>query len=213
MKNRLNYFKIFDKSLFSPVRISKLPLPLKKGGGEGFRHHGKSPSIPLFQRVEDEHRPNFKAHINNIGYNYFGPKEDFVNIYLSHSKARLALLLFLTAASAGRAADSSPPPEQKERAVAALEQAVRTDPNNAELWLHLGFAYRKLDRIDQAQNAFEKTAALDPRNQDALYMLGLIYEKKRQTQEALEAWKKYLAAAGDSEKRGVAEKHIHHLSQ
>ena len=102
---------------------------------------------------------------------------------------------------------------QKERAVSALEQDIKTDPNNAELWLHLGFAYCKLDNIDQAQNAFERAALLNPQAKDAYFMLGLIYESKHQKQEAEKAWKSYLAVEKDPEKRAVAEKHIHHLSQ
>jgi cytochrome c-type biogenesis protein CcmH/NrfG len=106
-----------------------------------------------------------------------------------------------------------PGPADKERTVTVLEQAVKTDPSNAELWVHLGFAHHKLGQTLQAQSAFEKARSLDPRNRDALFMLGLIYEKNRQTPEALQAWKEYLAAETDHVKRGIAEKHIHHLSQ
>ncbi len=103
--------------------------------------------------------------------------------------------------------------QDKERAVTALNEVIKKDPNNAELWLHLGFAYRKINKISQAQQAFEKTAELNPENQEALFMLGLIYEKNKQTQKALKAWKQYLSVSTDPEKRSLAEKHIHHLSQ
>lgn len=101
----------------------------------------------------------------------------------------------------------------KERAVAALETALKADPSNAELWIHLAFAQRKLDRLDAAQAAFEKAAGLKPDNEDALYMLGLIYEKKEMKADALRVWKKYLSVSTNPEKKSVAEKHIHHLSQ
>ncbi|MFA5975103.1 MAG: tetratricopeptide repeat protein [Elusimicrobiota bacterium] len=104
-------------------------------------------------------------------------------------------------------------PEQKERAVSALEQAVQTDSANDELWLHLGFAYRKVGQMDQAQKAFEKAAALNPRSQDASYMLGLIYESKHQDQDALRAWQQLLSSTNDPAKRETATNHIHHLSQ
>src|SRR5262249_22471652 len=121
------------------------------------------------------------------------------------------MLFFLTAAPLCLRADE--PGVQKEDAVQALERDVKSSPHNPELWLHLGFAYRKLDEVDKAENAFEKVIALDPQNRDALYMLGLIYEKKNQTEEALKVWKNYLAVEPDPAKRDVAEKHIHHLSQ
>ncbi len=125
-------------------------------------------------------------------------------------QARLGIGLMLLAAAGPRAAAEA---DQKERASAVLEQAVKTDPNNAELWVHLGFARRKMGQIDAAKDAFEKAAALDPKNQDALYMLGLIYEAKGQHPDALRVWKQYLPTATDPSKRAVAENHIHQLSQ
>ena len=99
------------------------------------------------------------------------------------------------------------------RAVAALQEDLKTDPNNAELWLHLGFAYRKLNQIEDAQHAFEKAAALSPTGaKDANFMLGLIYESKNMKAEALRAWQNYLTVEKDPERRQMAEKHIHHLS-
>ena len=46
--------------------------------------------------------------------------------------------------------------DNRQEAVSKLEQDVKSSPNNPELWLHLGFAYRKADQIDQAQSAFQK---------------------------------------------------------
>lgn len=123
------------------------------------------------------------------------------------------LLLSFFVAGGGVCADAPSPQAQKERAAATLEQDVKSDPQNAELWLHLGFAYRKLDQLDRAQGAFEKASSLAPQNQEALYMLGLIYEKEKRTGDALRVWKQYLAVVTDPEKRNVADTHIHHLSQ
>lgn len=133
--------------------------------------------------------------------------------HIFDSKTGFILLLTLALLSPGQAAVSSGPQGDNERAVAVLEQAAKADPNNAELWVHLGFAYRKGGQMDQSQGAFEKAVALNPRSRDALYMLGLIYEQKHQKQDALKVWNEYLQAENDAEKRNAAEKHIHHLSQ
>ncbi len=125
----------------------------------------------------------------------------------------LVLAAFLAFAVPARAANPASSTADRARAASALEDDLKTDPNNAELWLHLGFAYRKLDKIDKAQSAFEKVIALSPNNKDASFMLGLIYESKNMKPEAVKAWKSYLAAETDHEKREIAEKHIHHLSQ
>ena len=128
---------------------------------------------------------------------------------------RWSRCLFIVGLCAGsvRAAESTPSPDARVRAANTIEQAAQVDPANPELWLHLGFARQKLGDTDAAQQAFGKAAALDPKNLDALYMLGLIDEKKHQTQEAIRVWKQYLAASPRPEKRELAEKHIHQLSQ
>ncbi len=128
-----------------------------------------------------------------------------------YSCIALLTLLFLSVSPPGQTADIAGDP--RERAASALEQSLKTDPNNPELWVHLGFAYRKLGQIDQAQSAFEKATHLNPQNTEAFYMLGLIYESKHETQAAQKAWQSYLLAEKDVEKRAVAEKHLHHLSQ
>jgi cytochrome c-type biogenesis protein CcmH/NrfG len=127
--------------------------------------------------------------------------------------AGLALLGLLAGAVPGWSSENYPPGEPKERAIAALEEDLKTDPDNAELWLHLGFAYRKLENISQAQQAFEKVTALSPGEKSAYFMLGLIYESRRNAAAARSAWTTYLSLETDPEKRAVAVKHIHHLSQ
>ncbi len=101
----------------------------------------------------------------------------------------------------------------KQDAVTTLEQNVKANPSNPELWVHLGFAYRKVGDIDNAQNAFQKALTLEPNNRESLSMLALIYEKKQQKPAALQSWKSYLAIETDPSKREMAEKHIHQLSQ
>src|SRR5690349_5776924 len=79
--------------------------------------------------------------------------------------------------------------DSQQRAVEALQKAIQSDPQNAELWTHLGFAQRKLDQLDAAAVSFEKAVSLNPSSQESLYMLGLIYEKLKRPQEALRVWK------------------------
>ena len=92
-----------------------------------------------------------------------------------------------------------------------LEAAVQAHPQNAELYVHLGFAYRKLEKADDAQKAFEKAIEIDPKKAEAHYMLGLIYEKKNINDKALSAWKSCLSAAKDEGMKDTAQRHIHRL--
>lgn len=125
-------------------------------------------------------------------------------------------ILWLGAISAILFAPLSPlrgAPGDEQRTTQVLENAVKADPGNADLWLHLGFAYRKLSQLDSALTAFEKAASLNPQGTDARYMLGLIYESKQQTAAAEKYWKEYLAIERDPAKRQTAENHLHRLSQ
>lgn len=99
------------------------------------------------------------------------------------------------------------------RAKAAIEEAVKKDPANAELWLHLGFAFKKLDDADGAQKAFEKVVELNPKSASAHYMLGLIYEKKKMKEQAIAAWKACLANATEDSMKEIAQKHLGHLQK
>lgn len=101
----------------------------------------------------------------------------------------------------------------RERTVDVLEAALKTDPGNADLWIHLGFARRKLEQFEAAAQAFEKAVSLQPQSPEAWFMLGLIYEKLGRRGDALQAWQRFLPMAKDPEKRIVAESHIHQLSQ
>lgn len=103
--------------------------------------------------------------------------------------------------------------EPQERAITALEQDVHSDPNNSELWMHLGFAYRRAKQLDRAQEAFEKAVALNPRSVESLSMLGLIYESKHMDAAAEKAWQDYLAIETDPNRRAIAQKHIHRIEQ
>lgn len=99
------------------------------------------------------------------------------------------------------------------RAKQAIEEALKKDPLNSELWLHLGFACKKLQDVDGSQKAFEKTVELNPKSASAHYMLGLIYEKKKLKEKAIAAWKACLKHATEPQMKEIAEKHLHHLEK
>lgn len=114
--------------------------------------------------------------------------------------------------------DQPPPPpkplsrEELLRNAAALEEAVKKSPKDAELRVKLGFTYTHLDRTDDARREFETVVQLDPGKAIAHYMLGLIYEKKGLRAQARTAWKACLDNTGDPRMRDTAARHLHHLS-
>ncbi|MFA6435394.1 MAG: tetratricopeptide repeat protein [Elusimicrobiales bacterium] len=132
----------------------------------------------------------------------------------------LLLAVFLVAAAPGTRAwsdegrwDSGRPlstAELKTRA-AALEEAVKLEPADIELYIRLGFTYAKLEQADDAQKAFENAVRLDPKKAIAHYMLGLIYEKKGLKENAVAAWKACIENTAEPRLRETALKHLHHL--
>jgi len=48
------------------------------------------------------------------------------------------------------------------RMIAELEEAAKTDPGNADTWMHLGFAYKQMQRFGESAEALRKAIALRP---------------------------------------------------
>ncbi|MDE2292286.1 MAG: tetratricopeptide repeat protein [Elusimicrobia bacterium] len=96
-------------------------------------------------------------------------------------------------------------------AAGVLEQAVREHPKNSELYLHLGFIYKKLGRSEDAEKAFQSAVANDPHKAEGFFMLGLLYEKKGDRAKALAAWKSCAQYATEDGMKDTAQRHIHLL--
>jgi len=130
----------------------------------------------------------------------------------------LLLAVLLTAAipqalrAGGRwEADGQRGADELRKDAAALEEQVKLDPGNVELYIRLGFAYTKLENADGARKAFESAVRLDQKMAIVHYMLGLIYEKKGLRDKAIAAWKACLENAAEPRMRETAKKHLHHL--
>ena len=102
--------------------------------------------------------------------------------------------------------------EELKKDAADLEEAVKKQPDNAELYIKLGFTYTRLEKADDAQRAFENAARLAPAKAITHYMLGLIYEKKGLKDKAIASWTACLQYAVEPQMRETARKHLHHLS-
>ena len=102
--------------------------------------------------------------------------------------------------------------EELKKTAADLEEAVKQQPENAELYIKLGFTYTRLERADDAMKAFENAARLAPARAITHYMLGLIYEKKGLKDKAIAAWTACLQNAVEPHLRETARKHLHCLS-
>ncbi len=98
-----------------------------------------------------------------------------------------------------------------------LKKALAEKPDNAVLWMQLGFVEQRLGDADGSEEAFSKAIAIDPRLASAHFMLGLIYEKRGDKARAVSAWETCLRLAGgpgdqaDPHLKELASKHLEHL--
>jgi len=64
--------------------------------------------------------------------------------------------------------------ERHREAISEYLEAIREQPQNADLYEALGREYRKIDQLDMAHQAYETELKLSPRNAVAMYNLGSI---------------------------------------
>lgn len=69
-------------------------------------------------------------------------------------------------------------------AVAAFERAVKREPNSADAYNMLGYAYRWQNRMNESFAAYGKALALDPSHKGAHEYIGVAYLTAKQPDKA-----------------------------
>ncbi len=94
-------------------------------------------------------------------------------------------------------------------AVAELEQAVHTSPNQPVYYNQLGITYRELGQFVKAREAYDKAISLDPNYASAYLNLGILYDVYFwDSKRALELYDHYMAltpAGDDKVKKWIAD--------
>lgn len=65
--------------------------------------------------------------------------------------------------------------EQYDEAIPLLQKVVLDNPRDADAWNYLGFASRKLGKLQEALGYYEKALKLDPQHKGAHEYLGELY--------------------------------------
>jgi tetratricopeptide (TPR) repeat protein len=65
--------------------------------------------------------------------------------------------------------------EQYAEAIPLLQKVVADNPRDADAWNYLGFASRKLGKLQEALGYYQKALALDPKHKGANEYLGELY--------------------------------------
>ncbi len=67
---------------------------------------------------------------------------------------------------------------ENEKALANLQKALETDPENKTIWFALGTNYETVGNIEEAEKAYNRCIEIDPAYADAYYNLGAMFNNQ-----------------------------------
>ena len=79
------------------------------------------------------------------------------------------------------------------QAITLFDKVIQKEPRASGPWVNKAIAYRKLDKIDKADEAIETAVKLNPKNPYALNQAGIIKRELGDFNDAQELYKKALA--------------------
>ena len=87
-----------------------------------------------------------------------------------------------------------------EDAIEKINEMLKQDPENADMWCSLGVALIELKKYDEAAEKFEKAAELSPQHPSAWYGWGIALKALGQEEAAAEKIKTAMEMDQDSDK-------------
>ena len=88
---------------------------------------------------------------------------------------------------------AAPITKEQSQALAALLQATRATPDNANAWTELGHLYFDTEQHDKAIQAYEKSLELAPSRPDVWTDLGVMYRRAGDPKRAVECFDRALS--------------------
>ncbi len=104
--------------------------------------------------------------------------EQAVKVLLPAARQQMGnamLWVNLAAAYLGRLETSGP--KQQQQAITAYEQALRADPNTANVHYHLGLIYKEQGNLSRAAALFQRALEVNPHDNDARAWLDRLSER------------------------------------
>jgi tetratricopeptide (TPR) repeat protein len=92
-----------------------------------------------------------------------------------------------------------------EQAIVGIDYALKSEPQNSNLWFLKGSALFKLSKYIEALNCLEKSTKLDPISAHGWGLLGEVSVKLNRMDDAINAYKQYLTVATSEEAKYIAE--------
>ncbi|MHA2225412.1 MAG: tetratricopeptide repeat protein [Candidatus Hodarchaeales archaeon] len=79
---------------------------------------------------------------------------------------------------------------ENRKAVHFLKKSLQIEPNNPEIYRHLGLAYSNVGNHKKAINQWIKAIELDPTHYQTIWNLGNLYEIERKFDKAYDTYSK-----------------------
>jgi tetratricopeptide (TPR) repeat protein len=104
--------------------------------------------------------------------------------------------------------------ERYQEATQWYEQALKIQPNDANVSTDLGVAYYYTDQPDRAIQQFEQSLRIDPKHTKTMLNMGIVKAfGKQDLAGAAAAWQQVIATAPDSQEAQAAKKALEGLQQ
>lgn len=84
-----------------------------------------------------------------------------------------------------------------DRAIDAIQTAIKHFPKNADYYLYLGSFFEELERYDEAINTLQKGLQIDNQNARMYFRLGVIYDKIGRKNESIDTMKMVIQLSPD----------------
>jgi tetratricopeptide (TPR) repeat protein len=85
---------------------------------------------------------------------------------------------------------------ENEKAIKILQQVLDEDPQNAEVFRHLGLAFFNLGDYSKAKTHWKRCVELEPLHHQTWWNLGQIYEVLGNLEDANESYERAASSAG-----------------
>jgi len=118
----------------------------------------------------------------------------------------LAALVAVSTVGCARGFTAPAAPEPAE--IPSLEVRAASAPDDADLLIRLGAAYRGADRLDDAARVLESALEADPSSDGATFFLGLVYDEMGADSSAVALYRRYLDENPDGALRDEIDRRL-----
>ena len=161
--------------------------------------------------TEQRMRARFGALAGNAHLAAGQNPDALLTLSAAKSDAQMAASATLEAIASTDLARAMVAMEMPDRALAALDDAIRLLPENAESWLLKATLLRRLDRLDEAQGVIERASELAPLNSAVGLEAGVIAILAGREEAARQSWQSVIDLAPESPAALTAQDYLAQL--